>query len=62
MSSYTNLRTVPEPGLRRKLARIKAGLFPSASYIRRLYPEGSRFGLLGLYLRRIATSFKTDSA
>jgi len=51
-----------EPSLRRKLARIKAGLLPSARYIRRLYPEGSRFGLLGLYLRRIATSFRTDSS
>ena len=50
-----------EPGLRRKLVRVKSGLFPPASYIRRLYPEGSRFGLLGLYLRRLATSFKARS-
>jgi len=42
-----------EPGLRRKLIRLKSGLFPSASYIRQLYPEGSRFGLVALYLRRI---------
>lgn len=51
-----------EPGLRRKALRIKAGLFPPASYIRRLYPMGSRFGLFGLYLRRIATSFKNGSS
>ena len=42
-----------EPGLRRKMLRIKAGLFPPASYIRHQYPEGSRFGLLGLYFRRL---------
>ena len=46
-----------EPGLRRKLVRLKSGLFPPASYMRRLYPEGSRLGLLGLYCRRIAESF-----
>jgi len=51
-----------EPGIRRKLLRIRAGLFPPASYIRGLYPKGSRFGQLGLYLRRIATSFRTGSA
>jgi len=42
-----------EPGLRRKLFRIKSGLFPPPVYMHRLYPEGSRFGLLGLYLRRL---------
>ena len=47
-----------EPGLRRKLVRLKSGLFPPASYMRRLYREGSRLGLLGLYCRRIAESFR----
>jgi len=47
-----------EPGLRRKLFRIKTGVFPPAAYIHQLYPDGSRFGLLGLYLRRFANSLR----
>lgn len=42
-----------EPGMRRKLVRIKSGLFPPAVYMHQIYPQGSRFGLLGLYLRRL---------
>lgn len=45
-----------EPGLSKKLLRIKSGLFPPQRYIRELYPDGSRIGLLGLYLRRISGS------
>lgn len=45
-----------EPGLRRKLFRIRYGLFPPASYMRQLYPDGSRLGLLGLYTRRLRAS------
>lgn len=51
-----------EPNLRRKLNRIRFGLFPSADYMRQIYPEGSRFGLLGLYFRRILTKFSDGSA
>ena len=47
-----------EPGLRRKLFRIRSGLFPPASYMRQLYPAGSRFGLLGLYLRRLGANLR----
>lgn len=46
-----------EPGMRRQLTRLKAGLFPPVHYMRRFYPDGSRFGLMGLYLRRIVSSF-----
>ena len=42
-----------EPGLRRKLGRVRSGLFPPVQYMRQMYPEGSRFGVVGLYLRRI---------
>jgi hypothetical protein len=45
-----------EPGLGRKLTRIRLGLFPPASYMRRLYPESSRFGIAGLYFRRLIKS------
>ncbi|MGY6555174.1 MAG: nucleotidyltransferase family protein [Wenzhouxiangella sp.] len=44
-----------EPGLRRKLVRIRSELFPAVRYMRGAYPGGSRFGLLGLYVRRILT-------
>ncbi|MEE4330999.1 MAG: nucleotidyltransferase family protein, partial [Wenzhouxiangella sp.] len=47
-----------EPGLSRKFKRIMTGLFPPSSYVRKLYPDGSRFGLVGLYVRRIAGSMK----
>lgn len=50
-----------EPGLRRKLFRIRSGLFPPSSYMRQLYPGGSRFGLMGLYIRRLGTSFNAWS-
>ena len=42
-----------EPGLRRKLVRIRSELFPPVRYMREAYPASSRFGLLGLYLQRI---------
>lgn len=42
-----------EPGLHRKLVRVRSGLFPPVQYMRQMYPEGSRFGVVGLYLRRI---------
>lgn len=45
-----------EPDLRRKLLRIRRGLFPPASYMRQLYPDGSRLGILGLYTRRLRAS------
>ena len=44
-----------EPGLRRKLVRIRSELFPPVRYMRDTYPEGSRFGLMGLYVRRMLT-------
>ena len=43
-----------EPGLRRKIRRVRMGLFPPASYVRQHYPEGSRWRLVGLYVRRLA--------
>lgn len=46
-----------EPGLRRKLVRLGSGLLPSAGYMRQMYPDGSRFGLVGLYWRRILEKF-----
>ena len=42
-----------EPGLRRKLSRARSGLFPPVQYMRQMYPEGSRLGVVGLYLRRV---------
>jgi len=45
-----------EPGVARKLNRIRSGLLPPASYLRRIYPEGSRSGLVGLYFRRLLKS------
>jgi hypothetical protein len=50
-----------EPGLRRKLVRIRRGLVPPAGYMRQLYPDGSRFGLFGLYLRRLGASLNAQS-
>lgn len=47
-----------EPGVRRKLLRIKAVLFPPAAYMHQRYPDGSRFGLPGLYLRRIVANLR----
>ena len=41
-----------EPGLRRKLHRLTNSLFPPAAHMRERFPEGSRLGLPGLYLRR----------
>ena len=46
-----------EPGFRRKLVRLGSGLFPSAQYMRQMYPDGSRFGLVGLYWRRLLGKF-----
>ena len=45
-----------EPGFGRKVRRVRQGLFPPPSYLRRQYPAGSRFGLVGLYIRRLFSS------
>ncbi len=42
-----------EPGLGRKIRRVRASLFPSPAHMRQRYPEGSRLGLPGLYAKRI---------
>lgn len=47
-----------EPGLRRKLARLRSMLLPPASLMHQLYPDGSRFGLPGLHVRRLWGRFR----
>jgi len=42
-----------EPGLAGKARRLRRSLFPPAAHMRQRYPEGSKFGLAGLYWRRI---------
>jgi hypothetical protein len=41
-----------EPGLGPKMHRLSESLFPPPAYLRQRFPEGSRLGLPGLYLRR----------
>lgn len=43
-----------EPDLRSRLVRLRQMLFPSRAYMLQSFPEGSRWGLPGLYLRRLA--------
>lgn len=42
-----------EPGWGARFSRLRHSLFPPPSHMRERYPDGSRFGLPGLYLRRI---------
>jgi len=42
-----------EPGWRARVSRLRHALVPPIAHMRERYPEGSRFGLPGLYLRRI---------
>ena len=42
-----------EPGLTGKLRRVRRSLLPPVAHMRQRYPEGSRFGLVGLYVRRV---------
>ena len=42
-----------EPGWGGRVKRLKASLMPPAQYMYERYPERSKFGLLGLYARRI---------
>ncbi len=41
-----------ERGLKARLNRLRASLFPPPALMREKYPEGSRLGLVGLYLKR----------
>ena len=47
-----------EPGLRGKAWRLKESLFPPASHLRERFPDGSRFGVAGLWGRRIGKRLK----
>lgn len=42
-----------EPGWDARFLRLRHSLLPPAAHMRERYPEGSRLGLPGLYLRRI---------
>ncbi|MCK9488755.1 MAG: nucleotidyltransferase family protein [Xanthomonadales bacterium] len=42
-----------EPDWRARWRRLRAIILPPAAYMRHNYPEGSRLGLTGLYLRRL---------
>jgi len=42
-----------EPGWGARFSRLRQSLLPPAAHMRERYREGSRFGLPGLYLRRI---------
>lgn len=47
-----------EPGLARKLGRLRAMLLPAPALMYQMYPEGSRLGLPGLYIRRLWKRFR----
>ncbi len=42
-----------EPGWRGRWHRLRESLLPPAAHLRERYPEGSRFGVLGLWGRRV---------
>lgn len=42
-----------EPGAGNKLERLRQSIFPPSAHLRQRFPEGSRFGLAGLWWRRI---------
>lgn len=42
-----------EPGWRGKWHRLRESLLPPAAHMRERYPEGSRFGVIGLWGRRV---------
>ena len=44
---------VSERGMKARLGRAWRMLFPAAVYMRQCFPDGSRFGLAGLYARRL---------
>jgi len=47
-----------EPNVAAKVRRLAAMLFPAAGYMKSKYPDGSVFGLPGLYLRRIVNGLR----
>lgn len=46
-------RILWEPGLMARMGAFRGMFFPPALYMRRRFPEGSRFGLAGLYAKRL---------
>jgi len=44
---------ISEQGVMGKLERLRKSLFPPPRYMRQRYPEGSAFGLAGLYWKRV---------
>ncbi|TVQ91808.1 MAG: hypothetical protein EA400_04535 [Chromatiaceae bacterium] len=46
------------PGVRGKLATLRAMLFPPAAIMAVKYPEGSRFGLPGMWVRRFVDALR----
>lgn len=58
-SRWRSLRfeLMSEPDLRSRLVRLRRTLLPSRAYMRQRFPEGSRLGLPGLYLRRLVRQF-----
>ena len=51
-----------EPDARARLRRLWRIFFPSARYLRERYPEGSRFGVVGLWGGRVRSRLKVQGS